>query len=96
MAKVVRSGEEQLKQTDRELMLRAIALARQSKCEPGKVAPKVGAVIARAGKPVARLVPYRQAEGPREGGQWRGQVHVAPDFDELPPNIGEAFGLSAK
>ena len=53
-------------------------------------------VIARAGKPVARLVPYRQAEGPREGGQWRGQVHVAPDFDELPPNIGEAFGLSAK
>ena len=53
-------------------------------------------VIARAGKPVARLVPYRQAEGPREGGQWRGQVHVAPDFDELPPNIGEAFGLPAK
>jgi prevent-host-death family protein len=53
-------------------------------------------VIARAGKPVARLVPYRQAEGPREGGQWRGQAHVAPDFDQLPPNIGEAFGLSAK
>ena len=53
-------------------------------------------VIARAGKPVARLVPYRQAEGPREGGQWRGQVHIAPDFDELPPNIGEAFGLSAR
>jgi len=53
-------------------------------------------VIARAGKPVARLVPYRQAEGPREGGQWRGQVHVAPDFDELPPSIGEAFGLPAR
>jgi prevent-host-death family protein len=53
-------------------------------------------VIARAGKPVARLVPYRQVEGPREGGQWRGRVHVAPDSDELPPNIGEAFGLSAK
>ena len=53
-------------------------------------------VIARAGKPVARLVPYRQAEGPREGWQWRGRVHVAPDFDELPPNIGEAFGLPAR
>jgi len=50
MAKVARSREEQLKLTDRELMLRAIALARQSKNEPGKISPKVGAVIARAGK----------------------------------------------
>jgi prevent-host-death family protein len=50
-------------------------------------------IIARGGKPVARLIPYRQADGPREGGQWRGQVRTAPDFDELPPNIGEAFGL---
>lgn len=27
------------------------------------------AVIARAGKPIARIVPYCQAERPREGGQ---------------------------
>ncbi len=53
-------------------------------------------VIARAGKPVARIVPYHQADGPRKGGQWHGQVCIAPDFDELPPDIGEAFGLSAK
>ena len=53
-------------------------------------------IIARAGKPVARIIPYRQPEGPREGGQWRGQVRIAPDFDELPPNIGEAFGLPSK
>jgi prevent-host-death family protein len=53
-------------------------------------------VIARAGEPVARLVPYRQADRPREGGQWRGQVHIAPDFDELPPNLCEAFGMPAK
>ncbi len=53
-------------------------------------------VIARGGKPVARLVPYRQADGPREGGQWRGKVCIAPDFDELPPNFCQAFGPPAK
>ena len=53
-------------------------------------------VIAQSGKPVARLVSCRQATGPRKGGQWRGRVHISPDFDELPPNLGEAFGLPSK
>jgi prevent-host-death family protein len=53
-------------------------------------------VIARAGKPVARLVSYHQADRPREGGQWRGQVHISPDFDDLPINLREAFGLPAQ
>jgi len=53
-------------------------------------------IISQEGKPVARLIPYRQADGPRQGGQWRGQVRIAPDFDELPPNLGEAFGLPPK
>src|SRR5258708_2692304 len=34
---------------DRELMLRAIALARKCSAEPGRIVPKVGAVIARNG-----------------------------------------------
>jgi len=37
------------KATDRQLMLRAIDLARKCKSEPGKISPKVGAVIARDG-----------------------------------------------
>jgi prevent-host-death family protein len=39
-------------------------------------------IIARAGKPVARLLPLVQQNGPRQGGQWRGRVRIAPDFDE--------------
>ena len=53
-------------------------------------------VIARAGKPVARLVSYHQANSPREGGQWRGQVRISADFDDLPPNLREAFGLPSQ
>jgi pyrimidine deaminase RibD-like protein len=34
---------------DRDLMLRAIGLARKCRSEPGKISPKVGAVIARDG-----------------------------------------------
>ena len=49
-------------------------------------------IIARAGKPVARLVPYRVSTEPREGGQWKGRVRISADFDELPPDLAEAFG----
>jgi antitoxin (DNA-binding transcriptional repressor) of toxin-antitoxin stability system len=53
-------------------------------------------VIEREGKPVARLIAVRQENGVRRGGQWRGQVRIAPDFDDLPNDIGEAFGLPKK
>jgi len=29
----------------------------------------------------------------RLGGQWRGQVHIADDFDGLPGDIAAAFGM---
>jgi prevent-host-death family protein len=38
-------------------------------------------VIARAGRPVARLVRYRARNAPRIPGLWRGRVQLAPDFD---------------
>ena len=41
-------------------------------------------VIGQAGKPLARLVPYEQSFRPRKGGQWRGRVQIAADFDILP------------
>jgi prevent-host-death family protein len=48
-------------------------------------------VIARAGKPVARLVKYEEPAGRRQPGGWKGQVWLAPDFDDIPPEIIEAF-----
>ena len=38
-------------------------------------------VIARAGKPMVELLPYREMER-RSGGIWEGQVRMADDFDE--------------
>ena len=48
-------------------------------------------VIARAGKPVARLVPAGMRREPRAPGSWRGRVVIADDFDETPENVLAAF-----
>jgi antitoxin (DNA-binding transcriptional repressor) of toxin-antitoxin stability system len=38
-------------------------------------------IIAKAGRPVARLVPLAAALAPRIPGGWEGQVWMAEDFD---------------
>jgi prevent-host-death family protein len=40
-------------------------------------------VIARNGRPVARLVPPQRERSPREPGGWEGRVWIADDFDEM-------------
>jgi prevent-host-death family protein len=50
-------------------------------------------IIAKAGRPVVRLVPVRTNETPRRGGQWKGKVRIADDFDTLPDDIAKAFGI---
>ncbi len=50
-------------------------------------------VIARNGKPVARLVPITGTNSlAAVRGAWRGRVRIADDFDELPDDIAESFG----
>jgi prevent-host-death family protein len=39
-------------------------------------------IIARHGKPVARLVPLQRTLPHRVPGGWKGKVWMAPDFDE--------------
>jgi prevent-host-death family protein len=48
-------------------------------------------VVARAGKPVARLVPYEAEKRPSLWGVWEGQVVIHEDFDELPDDVAAAF-----
>lgn len=48
-------------------------------------------VIAKSGKPVARLVAYQPPVGVRQPGVWRGQVRIEPGFDTLPADLAAAF-----
>ena len=47
-------------------------------------------VIARAGNPIAKLVPYQATKAPRVPGYWKGKIRIAADFDVLPPEIAAA------
>lgn len=49
-------------------------------------------VIAKAGTPVARLVPVMERPARRVPGSAKGKVNISTDFNEpLPKNILEAF-----
>jgi antitoxin (DNA-binding transcriptional repressor) of toxin-antitoxin stability system len=50
-------------------------------------------IIGKAGRPVAKLVPYEGNEKPRQPGALRGKIEIADDFDELPEDIAKAFGM---
>ena len=50
-------------------------------------------LIARNGKPVARLVAVGSTPSLVSiRGAWRGSVRLAEDFDDLPDDIADAFG----
>ena len=48
-------------------------------------------VIGKAGKPVARLVPYKEVPSRRKPGSMKGKIRIAPDFDDLPADVLAAF-----
>ena len=50
-------------------------------------------IVAKAGKPVARLVPYHGPAQPRTPGSMAGKIWIADDFDVLPDDMAEAFGI---
>ena len=50
-------------------------------------------VIGKAGKPVARLVPFERPAQHRTPGALKGRIRVADDFDELPDDVRAAFGM---
>lgn len=50
-------------------------------------------VIAKAGKAVVRIVLYTGPTEPRKPGALKGKIRIAPDFDVLPADMEEAFGV---
>ena len=50
-------------------------------------------VIGKAGRPVARIVPYDLDTSPRDLSVriWEGEVWMADDFDELPEEVLKHF-----
>jgi prevent-host-death family protein len=49
-------------------------------------------ILCKAGKPIAKLVPFHRPPEPRQPGGWEGQVRISEDFDaRLPSDIHAAF-----
>jgi len=49
-------------------------------------------IIAKAGRPLARLVPLQARSTPRTPGQLKGRIKIEADFDApLPDDIARAF-----
>jgi prevent-host-death family protein len=52
-------------------------------------------IIAKAGVPLAKLVPLRGRTEPRTPGGWEGKVKIADDFDApLPSDLAASFAGS--
>jgi prevent-host-death family protein len=47
--------------------------------------------IARAGRPVARLVRYAPRREPRKPGIWKGRIVIHPTFDDPLPEFEESL-----
>ncbi|MBM7441877.1 type II toxin-antitoxin system Phd/YefM family antitoxin [Streptomyces sp. HB132] len=50
-------------------------------------------VISRAGEPIAKVVPLHPKVRRTGRGSLRGRIHIPDDFDELPDDIADAFGM---
>ena len=49
-------------------------------------------ILSKAGKPMAKLVPFRRTTEPRRPGGWEGKVRISEDFDApLPAEVLDAF-----
>jgi prevent-host-death family protein len=47
--------------------------------------------IARSGEPLVRLVPVQTDTQPRQGGQLKGKIWIAEDFDAPDPEVEKLF-----
>ncbi|MFJ1545948.1 type II toxin-antitoxin system Phd/YefM family antitoxin [Streptomyces sp. NPDC088246] len=50
-------------------------------------------VISKAGEPVAKVVPLRARVKRTGRGSLQGQIRIKEDFDDLPDDLADAFGM---
>ena len=48
-------------------------------------------IIAKAGKPVAKLVAHKEKLKPRKSGLWKGKVWMSDDFNDEDEEINKLF-----
>ena len=48
-------------------------------------------IIAKAGKPVVKLVSYKEKKKPRVPGLWKGKIWMSDDFNEEDEEINKLF-----
>jgi len=48
-------------------------------------------IIAKAGKPVAKLVAYKDKAKPRKPGLWKGKIWISDDFNDEDEEINRLF-----
>ena len=48
-------------------------------------------IIAKAGKPVAQLVSYKEKVKPRKPGLLKGKIWISDDFNDVDPEINKLF-----
>lgn len=53
-------------------------------------------ILAKAGKPVAKLVAFDGPRKPRKPGAMAGKIVIHKDFDTWPDDIAQAFGIVDK
>ena len=67
----------------------------QAKTQLSKLVDRAAAgeeiIIAKAGQPMAMLVPIPNRPPRRVPGRWKGRVWVAPDFDAPDPELEQLF-----
>ena len=48
-------------------------------------------IIAKAGKPIAKIIPYKPKPEPRKLGGYENEIYIPPDFDETDEEIVKLF-----
>ena len=67
----------------------------QAKTQLSKLIEKVlvgeDVIIAKAGKPIVKLTPYKEILKPRKLGLLKGKIHVPDNFDDEDEEINKLF-----